>query len=624
MKMKKMKSALRILGIIACMLMITFITMVNFYHKIQKREFTLQLNSLRDLSTQGTVILENKLEGFVSTLYGLSEIFEDGHVHDEEKVEKVRQLIKDEKLEFQRVGIADSEGISLVSNGAEVDIHDKDYFQKCMNGEQFAITENRESVLSNVEIFIVAVPILDAQENPKGVLYGVMETERFRLYEKTSMDGDSEYMEIIDHSGNYIMRQRGADAMTDNDNLFQAIEDGEVEIDISLEKMQSQIQKGSRFIVEAKQGKEERVTYFSPLEINNWYVVMVMKKSDVMASVQYLLDNDIYLLIGEVLGVACMLTAVFLYSISREKKKIEKINQQLKFNEMVFQITSKQSNYVIMTYDMASKKLRFLNENSLNLDVPEVVEKAPETLLPYLPKTEETAEQVQRIFQSVGKSREKQDFYLSLLVEGKERIFQIQVSSLLDTKNEITQCVGLMKDITEEVQLRKKADTDQLTGLFNRTSGVERIETETGNLNLPDGVVHAFMILDLDNFKTLNDTLGHQIGDKALKEVGKIMHHHFRAYDIVCRLGGDEFVVFLKNIPVEAIGRNVESLLKKLHLKYCSNGQSVEISASMGIALVPQHGRTFTELYNKADRALYQVKQEGKNGFKIYEEKDER
>ena len=129
------------------------------------------------------------------------------------------------------------------------------------------------------------------------------------------------------------------------------------------------------------------------------------------------------------------------------------------------------------------------------------------------------------------------------------------------------------------------------------------------------------MILDIDNFKVLNDTLGHQIGDQALQDVAEILLRHFRSYDIVGRLGGDEFIVFLKNIPQEAVCRNISSLLRKLSRTYEKGGKSVQITASAGIALISNPQKEFSEMYRMADEALYQVKKERKNGFRIYEEK---
>ena len=129
-----------------------------------------------------------------------------------------------------------------------------------------------------------------------------------------------------------------------------------------------------------------------------------------------------------------------------------------------------------------------------------------------------------------------------------------------------------------------------------------------------------FLILDLDDFKRLNDTLGHQMGDRALQEVADILRSHFREYDIICRLAGDEFVVLIKNLPYDVIRKNTGILLRKLHLQYKRGQQSVDISASAGVAVWPTHGSSFKELYEKADKALYYAKEKGKKTYEIYNE----
>lgn len=127
------------------------------------------------------------------------------------------------------------------------------------------------------------------------------------------------------------------------------------------------------------------------------------------------------------------------------------------------------------------------------------------------------------------------------------------------------------------------------------------------------------MILDLDGFKQLNDNLGHMTGDCALAEVAKILVKHFRSYDVVCRLGGDEFIIFAKGLPKEALDKVLSSLLKKLVLTYGSGERQVTISASVGAVFAPKQGKDFTQLYEKADKALYLVKNATKNGYRIYE-----
>ncbi len=203
-------------------------------------------------------------------------------------------------------------------------------------------------------------------------------------------------------------------------------------------------------------GDDERVVYFSPLHMNEWYVVTVMKKSDVTASLKYLLDNDIYILIGEVLGVSVILTVVLLSFSAKERKRVEEMNQELQFNEKVFQITSSQFSYVIMAYEIESRRLRFLNQSALTKNVPRIIEDAPQNLLKYIPQTKDTKQQVETIFQNMGNGKQNQEFYVSIIVQGEERMFQVQETDLTDKKGRVTQCLALMKDVTEEVQLRKK------------------------------------------------------------------------------------------------------------------------------------------------------------------------
>lgn len=170
----------------------------------------------------------------------------------------------------------------------------------------------------------------------------------------------------------------------------------------------------------------------------------------------------------------------------------------------------------------------------------------------------------------------------------------------------------------KELYLEERAIVDPLTKVYNRSAGTQYIVKALAEMN--PGETSAFMLLDLDHFKRLNDTLGHMRGDDALKNVAEILMNHFRKYDIVCRLGGDEFVVFIQRIPIEVLDRVLTSLLKKMELDYERGDVKVSITISAGVALVPEHGNIFEELYEKADQALYQVKNTTRNAYKIYEE----
>ena len=168
-----------------------------------------------------------------------------------------------------------------------------------------------------------------------------------------------------------------------------------------------------------------------------------------------------------------------------------------------------------------------------------------------------------------------------------------------------------------EQYLFDRMQEDSLTGLLNKATTQERIRSAL--LKYPEKN-YAFFILDIDNFKGVNDRLGHAAGDTVLVEFANSLKEQFREYDIVGRIGGDEFVVFVP-VPDENFARQkVETLSKVLRQEIRADTGTWEISVSMGLAFAPRDGKEFECLYKKADIALYETKKLGKNGFTVYQE----
>ena len=176
-------------------------------------------------------------------------------------------------------------------------------------------------------------------------------------------------------------------------------------------------------------------------------------------------------------------------------------------------------------------------------------------------------------------------------------------------------CVMLSaQDIDEdkkaELKLIDAAKRDQMTKLYNRETTMNYIQQ---TLQQYPEHMHALYMLDVDNFKSLNDTLGHQTGDEFLVELAKELQASFRETDVVGRIGGDEFFAFMDRIhDQEVVERKAEELIHNIR-KVCANYPIVDLSGSIGISLYPKHGMTVDELYAKADAALYQAKRRGKN-----------
>ncbi len=157
------------------------------------------------------------------------------------------------------------------------------------------------------------------------------------------------------------------------------------------------------------------------------------------------------------------------------------------------------------------------------------------------------------------------------------------------------------------------AEMDQLTLLYNKatTEKACRIMIHRNN----PGTLAALYVIDLDNFKEVNDTLGHQVGDYVLREFADNLKNIFRPTDCLGRFGGDEFIVMISDIPgVEIIFEKARQI-SQIASEITYAGKNVGITASIGIATTPKHGQDYDSLFKSADRSLYKVKQSGRNGF---------
>lgn len=182
--------------------------------------------------------------------------------------------------------------------------------------------------------------------------------------------------------------------------------------------------------------------------------------------------------------------------------------------------------------------------------------------------------------------------------------------------------IGTHTDITgrklNEDRVRHLAHYDVLTGLPNRALLTDRMHQAMA-LARRDKAMLAVMFLDLDKFKPINDTFGHDIGDLLLKEVARRLLNSIRASDTVARIGGDEFVVLLPTIEQEQDATVVaKKILHALNQAFDIASHSLHISSSIGIAIYPEHADNEKLLLINADIAMYHAKKNGRDGFKLY------
>ncbi|MCR4666236.1 MAG: diguanylate cyclase [Desulfovibrio sp.] len=210
-------------------------------------------------------------------------------------------------------------------------------------------------------------------------------------------------------------------------------------------------------------------------------------------------------------------------------------------------------------------------------------------------------------------------WFIGSQVEHAQRtITTIAISCLLATLliAAILSCLGVFFFRSLIAPLRKKAYVDKLTGITNRAGFDKRIKRlfETGRSERAGGL----FLIDLDNFKTLNDTLGHPVGDECLKRTGGILKDIFRETDVIARLGGDEFVVYAPTLDAaDVITKKLDILLMRLSQVFSADGKSVRVTASIGVATSHDGNVNYERMYTVADTALYSSKEGGRNMYTI-------
>lgn len=188
-----------------------------------------------------------------------------------------------------------------------------------------------------------------------------------------------------------------------------------------------------------------------------------------------------------------------------------------------------------------------------------------------------------------------------------EEIIRHRIHNVLSTRQ-------VEEVVRERETLRVKAELDLMTSLYNKVTTQQLIS----NMLADNHSLCAMLVVDIDDFKTVNDIQGHLAGDRMICLIAKLLSEHFRKTDVVGRIGGDEFLVFMQDLPSADLARKKANNFSKL-LKYTSDSTPpASISVSIGLAISEKRPYTYEELFKQADQALYNAKRNGKGQYAEY------
>ncbi|KAF0814548.1 Cyclic di-GMP phosphodiesterase PdeB [Andreprevotia sp. IGB-42] len=217
-------------------------------------------------------------------------------------------------------------------------------------------------------------------------------------------------------------------------------------------------------------------------------------------------------------------------------------------------------------------------------------------------------------------AEERVDFGELTMNDG--RVITQQCYQVIDAQGAANGKMWLYEDVTQQRQIAERminlAERDALTGLYNRHRFQQELERMVSEADRRDGTM-ALVFFDLDEFKYVNDTFGHGVGDELLKSIGREIGSQVRRHEVLSRLGGDEFAILVPDCNEFEVSKLAERIVGNIsQLQFAVDGHVLKPSSSVGVALFPQHANNAAELVAHADSAMYQAKAAGKSTWRLY------
>lgn len=306
-----------------------------------------------------------------------------------------------------------------------------------------------------------------------------------------------------------------------------------------------------------------------------------------------------------------------IYAVLKDISYLRQPNEKEHMERVLLHKVTELSNEILFRIDLQTGIVYFLGGRVEDLKMNTVVEGFPNSEWILQKIYEEDMAVFEEMVENFNKGISKPTDIRVVASNGDIKWYQIVYNFVRNTAKKPLLVIGKIVDIQEKKALEERARFDVLTKCYNKATTASEIQ----NIIHDGGAEgrHVFFIIDVDNFKAINDNLGHHFGDLVLQEVADTIKQAFRKQDVVGRIGGDEFVVFMADCDNDDIILEKANKLSEVMRKtYSGENESYSISGSIGISLFPSHGFNYEELYKAADKALYESKKQGKDCYTLF------
>ncbi|MCL2523468.1 MAG: diguanylate cyclase [Betaproteobacteria bacterium] len=517
-----------------------------------------------------------------------------------------------------------------------LDASDRDYFTALRDDPSLRLffSQVLTSRYNGRPMLAVAVPLRDARGVFRGVLMAPLALDYLQRLLDAARLGENSVLALLrsDNESLILSRQQrlkeGEHVLTGNP-LQGRLEAGERAGNISFRGLRDGVQ---------RQYAWRQVSDYP------FYVVAGIAAEDYLANWRALV-----LLTGLFALFLALVLGLLLRRLLRVEREDAVIGARLADSEERYRLLAENSHDVIWTLDIASRSLTYVSPSVLNLRGYTPDEAVGQTLEQWLTPNSASrlGGEIKRHLKRIAAGDHAAQIVTceleQLRRDGGSVPTEVVASYLFDAEGVPRQMLGITRDVSERKQaeetlresnrqlqlrldeigrlqsaLQEQALRDGLTHLYNRRYLDGMLEREVSRVRR-EGTHLSLVMLDIDHFKQVNDTYGHQAGDEVLRVLAATLLADIRAEDTACRYGGEEFLILLPNMPLEAAIQRAENWRLAVEGLTVEHGEfSIAFTISLGVAAYPEHGKTSDDLIRCADQALYQAKAAGRNRVLAY------
>lgn len=518
--------------------------------------------------------------------------------------------------EFDSLYIALPDGSAFSQSEKRLDVHSDGFFQKSLNGLRgvgkfFGSGEQTGYI-------ILSVPVYKDGAVAAVVFAQLSDTDLTYPLTTSAFDGQSEFF-VTDGKGRIVV---GGSNHPEGADFLQTVSAARILSGSAADEFANDLANGiSSTAIYEVNGAKKYVVYM-PLGFEDWMIFNAIPGEPIEAKTNAFHRNIYGLAIVSALFTV-LLMAVLASRVKKYSRRLQHEADSLRQSEQRYRVVEEFSEGVVFEANLLTDELRFNKNYQEVFGHPPILKKTGDFAmvqpLVHVDDAHDFARFGQRMLEG-DPTGGGIDYRICGIAE-QPVWHRLEYRTITNSNGRPTKIIGRVRNIDAEkirmLGLQIMAESDSLTGLCNNAAFKEKVNHYLQN----DGMngTHILIIIDLDNFKSVNDTFGHAEGDRILQLFGAKIKPLFRTSDVIGRIGGDEFAVFVKDFPLkQAISAKADDICDLVTILGGSH-ENFTLTCSIGISIYKRDGKNFIELFKKADTALYQAKRCGKGRFAIYD-----